>query len=139
MRHAVIQGRLAMWQSDFQYYAAFESSGGAHAGDVRLNVDWVPALRWAEFEQDVVNAVTPENRSAHPLIEPVWSPHGNPPYISGISIRRNAEATRTVDFPFTYFSSAVIEASSQLVTSGALIAGQHFDYKVCVANSNFVA
>ena len=119
-----------MWQSDFQYYAAFESSDGGHIGDVRLNVDWIPALRWAEFEQDVMCDCMPEDRSAHPVIEPVWSPQSNRPYIGGVRIRRYGEGDDTVGFPLTYFSSAVIEASSQLVTSGALVAGQRFDYKV---------
>ena len=119
-----------MWQSDFQYYAAFESADGGHIGDVRLDVDWIPALRWAEFEQDIMNDCRPENRSAHPVIEPVWNTQSNRPYIGGIRIRRNKEGAATVGFPLTYFSSAVIEASSQLVTSGALVAGQRFDYKV---------
>ena len=119
-----------MWRSDFQYYAAFETPDGGRIGDVRLGVDWIPALRWAEFEQDVVNDCMPENRSARPLIEPVWSQQSNRPYIGGIRIRRSEEGDDTVAFPLSYFCNAVIEASSQLVATGALTAGQRFDYKV---------
>ena len=119
-----------MWRSDYKYYATFESTDGGRIGDVPLDVDFIPALRWAEFEQDVMNDCMPENRSAHPLIEPVWSQQSNRPYIGGIRIRRSEEGDATVAFPLSYFCNAVIEASSQLVTAGALTAGQRFDYRV---------
>ncbi len=119
-----------MWQSDFQYYVALESRAGKPIGDVRLNVDWIPALRWAEFEQSVKNDRMPEKRSAHPVIEPIWSPEGEPPYVRGIIVRGNGDGAESVKFPLTYFSGAVIAASSQLVASGAMVAGQRFDYKV---------
>jgi len=119
-----------VWQSDFQYYAAFELADGGRISDVRLDVDWIPALRWAEFEQDIVNDCAAEDRTVHPVIEPVWSSQSNRPYIGGITIRRSEENENSVDFPLTYFSGAVLDATSQLITSGALVAGQHFDYRV---------
>jgi len=119
-----------MWRSGYQYYAAFELPDGGRVGDVPLDVDFIPALRWAEFEQDVLHDRPPENRSAHSLIEPVWSPQGSPPYVGGIRIHRSEEGSDAVDFPLSYFSNSVIAASGQLVTSGALVAGQRFDYKV---------
>ena len=119
-----------MWQNDFEYWGAFESRDGERIGDLRLNVDWIPALRCAEFEQDVLSDQTPENRSAYPVIEPVWSSQNDRPYVGGIRIRRSRDSDATVDFPFSYFSSSIVEASGQLVSSGSLVAGQPFDYRV---------
>ena len=119
-----------MMRSDFRYYAAFELPGGGHIGDVPLDPDWIPALRWAEFEQDVVNDCMPGNRSVRPTVVPVWSSQANRPYVGGVSICRSEEGDDAVGFPLTYFSAAVIAASGELVASGALVAGQRFDYKV---------
>jgi len=119
-----------MWRSDFQYYAAFESSDGGHIGDARLDVDWIPALRWEEFEQGLLNDCMPDDRSAHPVIEPEWSPHFDRPYICGIKIRRAQKSDAVVSFPLTYFSSAVIAASGELVASGRLSRCAQFNFKV---------
>lgn len=119
-----------MWESHFHYYAAVESADGVPIGDVRLNLDWVPALRWAEFEEGVKQGRAPETCSAHPVIEPIWSPEGEPPYVGGVIVRRAEPGAKAVGFPLTYFSSAVVQASCELVASGALVAGQRFDYKV---------
>ncbi len=122
-----------MWESHFRYYAAVESVDGVRLGDVRLNLDWVPALRWAEwaeFEEGVKSGGTPAANSAHPVIEPIWSPEGEPPYVGGVKIRRAEEGAKPIAFPLSYFSSAVVNASSELVASGSLVAGQRFEYKI---------
>ena len=100
-----------MLNSDFQYYAAVESADGEPIGDVRLAVDWIPALRWMEFEQRTQTCLTPGERSSLPVIEPIWSPDSGAPYVHGIMIRPDAHETEPVSFPLSYFSNATTKAA----------------------------
>ncbi len=119
-----------MWQSDFQYYLAVESVDGESIGDVRLDVDWIPALRWAEFEQNVRNQRALNGCGTSPVIEPVWNPEREPPYVGGVTIRDYEPGAEATPFTLTYFSDAVTKASAELVASGALATGQPFEYKI---------
>ena len=122
-----------MWNSEFQYFAALQSLNGERIDDVPLAVDWVPAIRhaeWAEFEERVKSGGTPTVNSAQSMIEPIWSPEGEPPYVGGVKIRRTDDGAKSIAFPLSYFSSAVVNASSELVASGSLVAGQRFEYKI---------
>lgn len=118
-----------MWQSDYQYYATLSTPDDGHIAEVRLDVDWIPALRWAEFERYqkgvVVNACP-----APPMIEPVWEPESTPPFITGAMIHHGEERVEGSSFPLSYFSAAISEASSQLITSGKLFVGQEFAYQI---------
>jgi len=117
-----------MWQSDYQYYAFLTSQAGESIGDVRLDVDWVPAVRWTEFETRVKDMCEFGDAPARPVIEPKWGAEGGPPYVCGFGI--SAGVSTPVEFPLAYFSSAVSKAATQLVETGALEAGQLFNYKV---------
>lgn len=119
-----------MWRSNFRYYAELESPGGEPLSDVPLEVDWVPALRWAEFEQTMRHDNRSDARAHQPLIEPLWSPEGQPPFVRGVSISCVEHDTAPVEFPLTYLFDAVTAASAELVESGVLENGQQFDYKV---------
>jgi proteasome lid subunit RPN8/RPN11 len=119
-----------MWLSDFQFYAELESPVGERLRDVRLDVDWIPALRWAVFEQAVRNEPPAAKRVARPRIEPLWSPDGEPPYIRGVTIHSVESGADPVEFPLTYFFGAVTAASAGLVDSGELQPGQEFDYRI---------
>ena len=118
-----------MWQSDYQYYATLSTSDGGHIADVRLEVDWVPALRWAEFEQYLIDGAFTSG-AALPVIEPVWEPETRPPFITGAIIHYVEDRVDGSSFPLSYFSTAITEASSQLVSSGKLSAGQAFAYQM---------
>jgi hypothetical protein len=118
-----------MWQSNYQYYASLSTPDGDHIAEARLKVDWVPAVRWAEFERcqksDTVSAVP-----AAPVIEPIWEPETTPPFISGAVVHHGEERGAGASFPLSYFSAAISEASSQLLSSGKLSAGQEFAYQI---------
>ena len=118
-----------MWQSNFHYYAALSLPNGDQVGEVRLKVDWIPALRWAEFERYLKDSnIEPSSASA--VIEPIWDPEGTPPYIGGAGIRLDKERAVAVSFPLSYFSAALSAASSQLIASGALSVGQEIAYRI---------
>lgn len=119
-----------MWLSDFQFYAELESPVGERLRDVRLDVDWIPALRWADFEQAVKGESPAAKRLARPRIEPLWSPADEPPYVRGVTIHSVENGAGPVEFPLTYFTGAVTAASVRLVDSGELQPGQEFDYKI---------
>ncbi len=119
-----------MWRCDFQFYAELEAPDGARISDVRLDVDWIPALRWADFEQTVRRRVPKAERHGHPAIEPIWMPEGEPPYLCGVTIRSGADGAEPLEVPLSYFVAAVLAASTSLVDSGVLEAGQEFDYKI---------
>ncbi len=119
-----------MWLCNFQFYAELESPVGERLKDVRLDIDWIPALRWAAFEQAVRIESPAARRLARPRIEPIWSPEGEPPYVRGVTIHSVENGADPVEFPLSYFFGAVTSASAQLVDSGDLRPGQEFDYKV---------
>lgn len=118
-----------MWQSDYQYYAALSLPDGGKIGEVRLDIDWIPALRWAEFERYQKDCLV-DKCPAPPVIEPIWEPEGAHPYIGGALIRPNGECADGISFPLNYFAAAISRASTQLVSSGTLAAGQKFGYKI---------
>lgn len=119
-----------MWQSDFQYYASLTTRDGEAIDEVRLDVDWVPAVRWVDFLCKVAS-LRDNARTATRVIDPIWSADGEPPYVDGVTIRPDGLTDlEPVTFPVTYFADAAITASLRLVASGAMVAGQRFDYFV---------
>ena len=119
-----------MLQNEFQYYAELESTDGRRLGDVRLDVDWIPALRWAEFEQTVRSGNSGVDDPAGSLVEPVWSSKGKPPYVCAVQIGREGNGASPLELSILYFFNAVSAASTQLVESGVLEKGQLFEYKI---------
>ena len=117
-----------MWQSDYQYYASLNTAHGDQIAEVQLDIDWIPALRWAEFEymQKGKTAACP----AAPVIEPIWEPKSTPPFIAGAMIYHGADRIEGSRFPLGYFSTAISAASSQLLASGKLSPGQSFSYQI---------
>jgi len=118
-----------MWQSDYQYYATMSTADGAHIAEVQLEIDWIPAIRWAEFERlqkgDMTSACP-----ALPIIEPIWDPESAPPFITGAMIFHGADRSEGSRFSSGYFSAAISVASSQLLSSGKLSPGQTFSYQI---------
>jgi len=117
-----------MRQIDYQYYATLSTTHGDQIAEVQLDIDWIPALRWAEFEhlQEGTNIAC----SAAPVIEPIWEPESTPPFISGAMVYHGADRTEGSRFPLGYFSAAISSASSQLLGSGKLSPGQSFSYQI---------
>lgn len=118
-----------MRQSDYQYYASMSAADGAHIAEVQLDVDWIPALRWAEFERLQKGDMTTACPAA-PLIEPIWETESTPPFITGAMIYHGADRIAGSRFPLKYFSAAISAASSQLLSSGKLSPGQTFSYRI---------
>ena len=118
-----------MWQSDYQYYATLSTPDGGHVAEVRLDVDWIPALRWAEFER-FQNGDMAAACPAPPLIEPIWEPESTPPFIAGAMINHGTDRIESSRFPLGYFSAAISAATSQLLTSDKLSPGQSFTYQI---------
>jgi proteasome lid subunit RPN8/RPN11 len=121
-----------MWQSDFRYFASLTTPNGEALGNVRLNVDWVPAVRWAEFERGLKRGRAAECESgrgrALPVIEPAWSRTRGRPYLGNVTVRTNG--SEHVVFPLAYFVRAVSAAAARLVAAGSLAEGQRFDFDV---------
>lgn len=119
-----------MWQSDFEYYAALTTPEGDALASARLEIDWVPALRWAEFERGLNAAGRADGSapSARPVIEPKWSRASGRPYVDGVVIAATGAAP--VEFPLSYLAGAVTAAATRLVESGVLVNGQCFEYEV---------
>lgn len=111
---------------NFDWHASLDSPDGEHLADVRLKPDFVPAVRCAEFEQ-VLQCEAAQQATADSAIEPLWSER---PWVRGICVRALANDVVPVEFPLTYFAAAVSRASTELVDSGVLEAGQKFEYKV---------
>ena len=111
---------------NFDWHASLDSPDGAHLADVRLEPDFVPAVRCAEFEQ-VLQCATAQQAVADTAIEPLWTER---PWVRGIRVRALANGVVPVEFPVSYFAAAVTRASTELVDSGVLKAGQKFEYKV---------
>jgi Prokaryotic homologs of the JAB domain len=123
-----------MWRSEFQYFAAVESTDGEAIGDVPLSVDWIPAIRWAEFEE-ISSERACEDEAGVMTIEPLWSRESRP-YVRGFTIGRDGRDNGCVHFPLSYFETAVVDAATELVESGALIRGQRFEYKLYALSSD---
>jgi proteasome lid subunit RPN8/RPN11 len=119
-----------MWHSDYQYYATLTARGTNRAADVPLLVDWIPALRCAEFEQVARAGRTPPAAPATPVIEPLWSTSAKAPYVRGVRIRTGSDDDATSTIPLHYFADAVNAAAKQLVISGVLAPGEAFEYRV---------
>lgn len=115
-----------MTQDNFDWHASLASLTGRHLADVRIEPDFVPAVRCAEFEQ-ALQCDAALQVVADSAIEPVWSEQ---PWVRGIRVRTLVGDVVPVEFPLTYFATAVTRASASLVDSGVLSAGQRFDYKV---------
>jgi hypothetical protein len=119
-----------MWHSDYQYYATLTACGTSRAADVPLLVDWIPALRCAEFEQLIHAGRTLPAAPATPVIEPLWSTSAKAPYVRGVRIRTGSDDDATSSIPLHYFADAVSAAAKQLVASGVLAPGEAFEYRV---------
>jgi hypothetical protein len=119
-----------MWLSDYQYYAALETAAGEHITDVPLSVDWIPALRWTEFDQGVNRGQAHPGSSFPTLIEPLWSAVAQEPYLRGVRVRTAHADAEAVDFPLGYFDDAVTSAATELIVAGTLVPGQEFEYRV---------
>jgi hypothetical protein len=104
-----------------------ESPDGESLGNVRLDPDLVPAVRCAEFEQTLERGIGAHEPCGESVIEPLYS---TPPWVRGIRIAAPGGDAASVEFPLTYFTSAVTRAASALVAAGKLVAGQRFDFKV---------
>lgn len=119
-----------MSHSDLRWIAVLESSQGEHIADLPFEPDLVPAEAWAEFE---LGLRTGDWVAANdPVIEPVWYPGGQPPFIRAVRIRCDEDSTSYSEFPITYFADAISARASKLIESGQLAAGQRFDYRIYV-------
>lgn len=119
-----------MWHSDYRYFAELTSTAGKRLGDVRLEVDWFPALRCAEFQPMLLRARPAVDAAAVPRIDPLWSSEQTAPYLNGVRIHGHGDDSDAVELPVSYFADAVSAASLRLVESGALEAGEHFEYRI---------
>lgn len=119
-----------MFRNDYQYFAELTATDGQRVADVGLDVDWVPALRYAELERYAgSNGAVPE-ASAATVIEPLWSTAADKPYVRGVGLHGNGEAGAPHELPVSYFRKAVTAATSGLVETGALLPSEPFDYRV---------
>lgn len=115
------------WRCDYVFLASFSTPQGAPLGEAPLAVDWVPAVRFAQFE--ALRACGAFDGGARPaLVLPEWHREDGAPFIDGIRVERDrGEPARLA---LDYFSPAVIAASAGLVASGSLAPGQTFGYRI---------
>src|SRR5210317_838405 len=96
-----------MWHSDFHFYASIASGDGGYAGDVPLAVDWVPAVRLAEFEWRAVHTSALAANHGPVVIAPHRDDSTAPPFIDDVVITRNGDDDARVFIPRSYFADAV--------------------------------
>ncbi len=103
-------------------------------GTFAVKPDWEPALEWAQFSAMCRDPCPPfvlgANRGA---IEPRWHARAGMPHLEGVKaiIPRDGLPPVACDIPLAYFADAARAASSALVESGKLAAGELFEYLVC--------
>ncbi len=103
-------------------------------GTFAIQPDWEPALEWAQFSAMCRDPCPPfvlgANRGA---IEPRWHARAGMPHVEGVQaiIPRDGLPPVACDIPLGYFADAARAASSALVESSKLAAGELFEYLVC--------
>ena len=96
--------------------------------------DWEPALEWAQFFAMCRDPAPPFVLGANAgTIEPRWHARAGRPHLEGVKVivPRDGLPPLALDTPFAYFSDAARAASSALLESGKLVAGELFEYLVC--------
>lgn len=117
--------------SDYRFYASLSTPGGEPLGELPLAIDWIPALRWAQFERLRTNVAAPVGADpGQPSIIPEWHDEDGPPFVAGIGIRHPGSEDAMSRLPLEYLYPSVIDASAGLVADGSLRAGQPFGYRI---------
>lgn len=117
------------WHSEYSYFASLSTPQGAPLGEARLEVDWIPALRWAQFEALRADSAIDDGAQT-PRIVPEWHRDDGAPFIDGIRIQRDGNGAEAGRLSLDYFSASVVAASTSLVKSGTISAGQTFAYRI---------
>ncbi len=120
----------------YQYVLEIFKKDGRHErlGAFAVKPDWEPALEWAQFSAMCRDPGPPYvlgvNRG---VIEPRWHPRAGIPHVEGVKVvvPRGRLPPVALDIPLAYFTDAARAASSALVESGKLAAGELFEYLVC--------
>jgi len=115
-------------QDRHRWLASIESPTGEAITTATLEPDFEPVRRWAQFERWLQSG----GGASAPVgdIEPLWTPAGQPPYVSGIRIGHAGSNRAYSEFPVGIFADSVSKAATHLVESGVLEAGQQFQYRV---------
>ena len=103
-------------------------------GAFAVQPDWEPALEWARFAavcQDPAPPVVLCDDGG--VVEPRWHRRAGPPYLEGVRVVVPSERRppAAFDIPVAYFGGLAQAASTTLVESGKLAAGELFQYVVC--------
>ena len=112
----------------YQYLASFESPGGEPLGEQPLAVDWIPALRQAEYELGLVAGYPAERLRGPVLIEPRWS--GPQPRIEGAAVHLGGADAPHIELSRDYFAEPVAAAALDLVARGALDPTDAVEYRL---------
>lgn len=105
-----------------------------HVGTFAVKPDWEPALEWARFGAMCSDLSPPYVLGGNSgTIEPRWHARNGPPYLEGVKaiVARDGPTPIGLDIPLAYFADTARSASSALVESGKLAAGDLFEYLAC--------
>lgn len=125
-----------MFATDYRYGLMLFRADGSDLDTVPVTVDWEPAAECARFGY--------ARRGSLPLcgegpasIEPLWHRTEGEPYLRGFRVVHDNHGRKmTSDFPSSYFDEVAARASSELVKSGKLAAGDRYLYQAIAIAKN---
>jgi proteasome lid subunit RPN8/RPN11 len=120
-----------MSNNDYQYIIELYHVNGHPIGQAVVAPDWEPAREWIRFTGMRRAQLPLTVSSKEALIEPVWHPKANEPYVSGVRISfENGCGPVAEELSTAYFRDFAQAAASQFVEKGVLQTGDNFSYLV---------
>jgi proteasome lid subunit RPN8/RPN11 len=105
---------------------------GTPLGHAGVDPDWEPALEWARLAGFRLHGVWATGAAAERALTPLWHADLGEPFMRGFRVSLAAESGPAwdADFPLRYFADLARQASTDLVASGRLAAGDSYAYRV---------
>ena len=119
-------------QVDHRYVAEILTEAAAPLATVPLDeLDWIPAIESAYFQQLRNGVVAPSSTLGEATIRPGWDGAAGAPYVSHLDVAFEAADARSDPIPLQYFAGPVQAAVSSLVAAGKVEEGQKYRWRVC--------